>query len=81
MTVGHVVGGIELRLGELSRTRWIGRCDETQRNAAEPAYTLGARRQVLAQDVVGSGCDLHDQVVGPLELGHDPQHGEQETEI
>ena len=31
--------------------------------------------------MVGPGGDLHDEVVGTLELGHDPQHGEQEAQV
>jgi hypothetical protein len=41
----------------------------------------GARRELVAEDVVGPGCDLHDEVVRALELGHDPQHREQEAQV
>ena len=41
----------------------------------------GPRREILAEDVVGPGGDLHHQVMGALELGHDPQHGEQEAQV
>ena len=41
----------------------------------------GPRREILAEDVVGPGGDLHHEVVGTLELGHDPQHGEQEAQV
>jgi len=40
-----------------------------------------ARREVLVQDVVGPPGDLYDQVVGPFEFGHYPQHGEQEAQV
>ena len=40
-----------------------------------------ARREVIAENVVGPGADLHHAVVGALEFGQDPQHGEQEAQV
>ena len=40
-----------------------------------------ARREVLAEIVVGPAGDLDDEVVGQLDLGHDPRHGEQEAQV
>jgi hypothetical protein len=39
------------------------------------------RREVLAADTAGPGGDLHDEVVGALKLGRDPQNGQQETQV
>ena len=47
------------------------------RSTSPPA----ARRKVLAENVVGPGGDLHDEVVRAFKLGDDPQHGEQEAQV
>jgi hypothetical protein len=40
-----------------------------------------ARREILAEDVAGAVGDVDDEVVRTLEFGHDPQHGDQETQV
>ena len=40
-----------------------------------------ARREVLVEDVACLPGDLHDEVVGSFEFGHDAQHGEQEAQV
>jgi hypothetical protein len=40
-----------------------------------------ARREVVAEDVVGPARDRHDQVMRAAEFRHDPQHREQKAQV
>ena len=44
LSIGHVVGTVELRLGEASGLRLVGRGDQPQRYRPQPARALGGRR-------------------------------------
>ncbi len=50
LPVGHVVGAVKLRFGELRRFRFVSGGNQPERNAAQPANALRTRRQIVALD-------------------------------
>src|SRR6266516_4317859 len=67
--------------GAADRSRWYQE-STAWRHISEARLPMRSTiPRVLGEDVVGPGGDLPHEVMGTLELRHDPQHGEQEAQV
>ena len=57
LAIGHVVGRVELRLGELGAALWIARRKQAERHALEPAGALGRNAEIVADRLRRMGPD------------------------
>ena len=56
LPIGHIIGGVILRLGQCRAARRVGGGDQPERNRAQAAQTLGGGTEVVAGQSDGFQC-------------------------